>query len=68
MDRPVGLSLELVDRLVFVNNLAPGGPASNCGMICLGDMLQKVHGRYLLQSNVTLETLIRSPAGSTVEL
>jgi hypothetical protein len=40
-------------------------------MICLGDMLHKVYGRDLVQSDMTLQTLaslIRGSAGSTVEL
>jgi len=55
---------------VSVELLTQGGPAEKCGVICKGDQLQKVNGRDV-QSDMTLETvasLVRGPAGSTVEL
>jgi hypothetical protein len=70
-DCGIGMTLSNTDSDFFVEALAPGGQAAKSGVICLGDLLQKVDGRDLVQSDMTLETLaslVRGPAGSTVEL
>ena len=66
----IGIALKKIKKGHYkVSKLAPGGPASKCGVICVGDEIVAFDGNSVLGAAPgEIKEMLFGPAGSTVNL